>query len=245
MILQPRAHAATDWDREILLIGSSLSRGVRRPLQSIFQAAGENVRVRSMAPALADLTYHANSGRTDEVLASQDWDVVFLQENGAGISESAGGYQAVRELHEKISSTGATTLLFMTWRERHVLPEGSLWTDLKGEPDPDGHVGYLPIAYELGVGVAPIGWAVRQAKMDEAPIDLWKGKKGRHLSIYGQYLAACVVYSALTGLSPRGVWASERLPANIADFLQIEAEKIVFTTNEDDEIVFNDTWNLP
>lgn len=221
----------------ILLVGSSLVRGVRRPLQSIFESRGIDARVRASAPALATLAYHAGSTRTDALIRQRPWDVVLLQENGDGMAEGL-SYMAARQLYGKIGPTSARAMFFMTWRERDVAPSSEAWNQLKGQPGES--VGYVPIAHELGVGVTPVGWAVRQARINlgESPsVDLWKGVKGRHLSRPGQYLAACVVFAAVTGSSPRGVWTPRWMSSEIADFFQSVAL----------DIVMNDlpTWNLP
>jgi hypothetical protein len=237
VLVAPAAYAGRKFDWEILFIGNSLVRGIKRPLASIFAAQGQSARIKAAAPAIEDLAYHARSGRTQKIIEGKDWDFIFLQEKSIGLAEAGGGYSAVRTLYNIIAPTGAQAGMFMTWRERNISPMSPLWNLLKGEPDE--HTGYVPIAHELGIGVAPVGWAVRQARIemgDSPPWDLWKGGKGRHLSPAAQYLASCVIYSVVTGESPRGLWAPETLPVQTADFLQSVAEQILMGDEE--------TWNL-
>jgi hypothetical protein len=237
-IFSQPAHAAQEYDLDVLLMGNSMVRGIKRPLGKMFAAQGLNVRIKAAAPGLQDLQFHSESRRSDKIIHTRDWDVVFLQQKSTGLAEAEGGYNAVRVLFDKIQSTGAQTVLFMTWRERSIHPLNPSWDWLKGEPGDE--IGYVPIAWELGIGVAPVGWAVREARirMGDAPtIDLWKGNKGRHLSDLGHYLGACVVYATLTGESPRGLWFADRLGPEITDFLQTIALEVVFGAD-------NGTWNL-
>ena len=92
---------------------------------------------------------------------------------------------------------------------------------------------------QLGIGVAPGGWAVRNARLgfgNSPPVDLWKGGKGRHLSDYGAYLLACVLFTTITGDSPLGADAPERLGPELIDYLQNIAHDVVLTNPS--------AWNL-
>ena len=239
LVAAPAHSADRQYDLQILLLGNSLSRGIKKPLESMFEAEGHTPFIKAVTPSVANLEFHVQSKRTAKYIndPEHDWDVVFLQDRSTGISEANGGYDATRQLYQKIRPTGARIVMFQTWRERTVPTSSLVWDLLKGEPG--GTIGYVPIAYELGIGVAPVGWAVREARIQigtPPPYDLWKGGKGRHLSSIGDYLAACVVYSVVTGESSRGVWAPDKLPVQSADVLQIIADQIVLGNAA--------TWNL-
>jgi hypothetical protein len=244
--LAPSTHAgrAQAPDLKILLVGNSLVRGVKRPLITIFKAQNVVVRIKAAAPGIRDLQWHAESPNTKKIIASEAWDFVFLQQKSLGLAAADGGYQAVADLlniiiHDRPQGSPIPeTTLFMTWKDRDTAWNSLAWDNLKGNPGDD--YGYVPIALDLGIGVAPVGWSVREARrqLGEPPsVDLWKGGKGHHLSTPGQYLAACVVYAVVTGQSPIGIWWPDRFGQQMSEFLQQVADQVVFTDPS--------AWNLP
>ena len=58
--------------------------------------------------------------------------------------------------------------------------------------------GYSKLGAELGARVAPVGLVWAEALRRRPSLDLWAGD-GKHPSLLGSYLAACVFYGALTG----------------------------------------------
>jgi len=97
-------------------------------------------------------------------------------------------------------------MFFMTWRDR--TDPLSSYDSLRGVPG--GSTGYVPIAVRLEVPIAPVGWVIREGIATDLPYDYW-GPDGHHLNRLGSYLAACVLYAALTGESPVGGWAPGKL----------------------------------
>jgi hypothetical protein len=140
-----------------------------------------------------------------KLLREVQWDVVVLQEKSWLLSLPEEQwrretYPAARELREKISATGARTVLFMTW--------GYVRGDRWHEPH-DTYAamqarladGYSKLGAELGAQVAPAGLAWAEALRREPSLDLWAGD-GQHPSRLGSYLAACVFYAMLSGREP-------------------------------------------
>jgi len=254
-------------EKNILLVGNSLVRGVKRPLVKIFKERGLDVKVKAAAPGIRDLQWHAASQRTKKIIDGKPnkpaWDIIFLQQKSIGLFDfpppddptEDDGYQAVRDLYQIIqtNSPGTATALFMTWRERTINPTSALWDQLRDWEflNPETNVlqtfGYVPIAQELGIPVAPAGWGIRAARMQlssppaydlPSTDDLWKGSKGRHLSTAGQYEAACVLYAVITGESPIGVWGPDRYDdPSFVTALQTVADQTVFSDPS--------AWNLP
>jgi len=56
---------------------------------------------------------------------------------------------------------------------------------------------------ELGVEVAPVGLAWQQASKERPEMDFY-GPDREHPSVYGTYLAACVLYATILGHDPTG-----------------------------------------
>ncbi len=126
----------------ILMVGNSFSRGIKRPLRKIFQAAGTRVRIATYAPNAWTLSKHAASNRTRRKIESRAWDLVVLQEQSARAGYRT--YAAAHTLYESIVATGAATGFMMSWRDRGV-PAVS-YDSLAGEVG--GSYGYVPIAAE-------------------------------------------------------------------------------------------------
>jgi hypothetical protein len=215
------AHADPGEPGFVLFLGNSFVRGIRRPLRDLFEAADMDVRVKTRAPNGWNLARHADRTSTSAILDSAPWTHVFLQEQSDGIDTS--GYPAARALDTLIGARGAKTVFFMTWRDRGVPVES--YDSLLGEPG--GNVGYVPIAFELGATIAPVGWAVRDVLVAGLGYDLWQD--GHHLNALGQYLAACVCFATLSGLSPVGLPAPSRISLAAALDLQTVAETTVFS----------------
>jgi hypothetical protein len=97
-------------------------------------------------------------------------------------------------------------------------------------------IGYLGIAEELSVPVAPVGYAWLLARNQNPQLDLWQ-PDGSHPTEIGTYLAACVFYAVIFRQSPKGLTYLATLPTETAQFLQ----QIAATTVLDDPA----QWNLP
>jgi hypothetical protein len=148
------------------------------------------------------LGWHLEHGPAMAMLATERWDHVVLQEHSllgghviAGEPRMAPPelfHASARTLVRRVREHEATPLLFMTWPRRDRPAE----EPLLGKA-------YLDVADELGVAVAPVGFAWTTAIRRAVAADLYSAD-GAHPSPAGSYLAACVLYAALTGLSPSG-----------------------------------------
>jgi hypothetical protein len=130
-------------------------------------------------------------------------DVVVLQEQsslGTPMLDEASGQlgasddfqESVRDLVPTIRQAGAEALLYMTWAKQRWPQQ---ITDLEEA--------YLVVGEELDVPVAVVGTAWSAAIHQRPDLGLYLGD-GSHPNPAGSYLAACVLYATLTGLSPVG-----------------------------------------
>jgi hypothetical protein len=137
------------------------------------------------------------------LLAGTKWDAVVLQEQTtlANSSPSVVGQESVPaalRLHQFAAARGAQTVIFMNWPWRY---RGDLAEQLDH------------------VLVAPVGPAASEASRRRPDLNLLDDD-GHHPSRAGSYLAACVLYAALTGRDPRASTFTAGLRRADARFLQ-------------------------
>jgi hypothetical protein len=158
-----------------------------------------------------------------KLLREITWDDVVLQEQSQLLSFPLPQWRRetfpyAHSLDERIRFGGARTLLFMTW--------GYKLGDRRNEPH-DTYLtmqerltsGYANLGAGLGAGVVPVGLAWSQALRRNPTLPLW-ADDGRHPSLQGSYLTACVFYAYLTKRSPVGNRFTAGLPPARAHLLQ-------------------------
>jgi len=101
-------------------------------------------------------------------------------------------------------------MFYMTWPYERLN-----WISL--EEIADAH---RDISIELDASVAPVGVAFDRSLRERADLSML-GRDREHQSIHGMYIAACVVYTSLFGVSPEGLaYAPGGVSAEEAAFLQ-------------------------
>ncbi len=224
----------------ILFIGNSYTyvNDLPHVFAGLARSGGHKVETGMAAEGGWSLSDHARSSSSLDRLNSSKWDFVVLQEQSQiPASEPARTgtmYPAVRALVRQIEADGARPILFLTWAHRDGWPENGLpgYEDMQVEIDR----GYLGIAQDLSLPVAPVGYAWLIAYRQESRLDLWQDD-GSHPSPQGTYLAACVFYAAIFRQSPEGLSYLDRLPGETARALQTIAAGAVLDNPKQ--------WNLP
>jgi hypothetical protein len=164
-------------------------------------------------------------------LLALHWDFVVLQENSRVPSLPRAHLRefvpAAKSLHARVRAGGARTVLFMTWGYEHG---DSLNYDHDSYAAMQSRLadGYWDVAARLPAHVAPVGLAWAEALRRDPGLDLW-ARDGMHPSRLGSYLAACVLYRALTGRDPRQSGFTAGLDKNQARFLQDVAADVMTT----------------
>ena len=218
----------------ILFIGNSYT--FVNDLPSMFAelagAGGHRVETGIEAPGGWTLSNHASSVETLDKLKSSKWNYVVLQEQSQipFVEQSRIGqmYPAARVLVHKIRDNSATPILFETWAHRDGWLENGMQNFESVQFQIDN--GYLRIAQELNVTVAPVGFAWLEVKRQDPQLDLWQGD-GSHPNNQGTYLTACVFYSVIFRESPEGLMFMANLPKETGRFLQKIAATTVLTNN--------------
>jgi hypothetical protein len=184
------------------------------------------------------LADHVHPTQTLGKLQSSPWDFVVLQEQSEipalEQTRTASMYPAARLLVHQIEQSGATPIFFVTWAQRDGLPEDGLPNYESMQPQIDQ--GYLGIAGELAVPVAPVGYAWSVVTSQDPTLGLWQ-TDGSHPTELGTYLAACVFYAVIFRQSPVGLSYLGHLSKAQGQLLQTAAARPVLTSPRQ--------WNLP
>ncbi len=147
-----------------------------------------------------------DDSRLAELLEGERWSHVVLQEHSQVISRPADReartFPALIALDRMVRRSGAQTVLFATWGyergDRDAIP-GDTYQAMEARM----RRGYFESASRLPAVMAPVGLAWAEALSRQPRLDLWS-KDGRRPSQTGSYLAASVLYAALTRRDPTG-----------------------------------------
>lgn len=163
-------------------------------------STAEKILADQMTGEGADLAWHWNNFPTRARIRSADWDYVVLQDRSGGPLEAKERlFGHARKLHALIREQRACTLFYMTWALRH-------------HPETQAEIAavYAEIAHELHVPLAPVGLAWQRVLRQQPDFPLYH-RDGRHASIAGAYLTACVFYGLLQEKSPLGLSGTLKL----------------------------------
>ncbi|NLE67883.1 MAG: SGNH/GDSL hydrolase family protein [Lentisphaerae bacterium] len=152
---------------------------------------------------------HWQDGKAAERIAAGGWDFVVLQEQSLMPLTNATSMAVYAEkLDGEIKKQGARTLLYQTWARQNT-------------PERQAELSrvYLDLGRKLEAAVAPVGMAWERALKANPNCGLHRPDKN-HASKAGTYLAACVFYAVIYGVSPEG------LPGGIADLDDGEARPL-------------------
>jgi hypothetical protein len=190
-------------------------------------AGGFEVQTAMVAPGGWTLAQHAASAETLQAIRGTRWHYVVLQEQSVvpAVERERAEHMvpAVRTLAREIADSGGAPLLYMTWGRRDGLPSAG-YGDFAAMQSALSEA-FVAIARELGIGLAPVGAAWREAHARDPRIDLWQSD-GSHPTVEGTYLAACVFYATMFKRSPVGLAYVAGLPAEQARVLQSVATDV-------------------
>jgi hypothetical protein len=224
----------------ILFIGNSYTYANDLPTMftRLARSGGHKVWIGMAAESGWALSNHVQSTATMDQLKSSKWDFVVLQEQSQipaiEQSRTRSMYPAARLLVSRVKDVGSIPIFFLTWAHRDGWPENGLpdYESMQAAIDQ----GYLAIAQELDVGIAPVGFAWQAANGQNPQLGLWQ-EDGSHPTERGTYLAACVFYATIFRQSPEGLSYRGNLPMDVAQNLQTIASSTVLNDPQQ--------WNLP
>jgi hypothetical protein len=207
----------------VLFLGNSYTAGNNLPsmIEELARSAGLHVTTGALTRGGTTLAEHLADPETASTLDDSTWNVVVLQEASmipaAEDLRQTEMYPAGRELATQIRHADAQPLLFSTWAYSGGWPEVGLPAYATMQAAVDG--GYATLAHELGTARAPVGAAWSEALRQMPDVPLWT-EDGSHPSLYGSYLAACVLYGTILRRSPEGLDYHAGVPAPKAAQLQ-------------------------
>jgi hypothetical protein len=182
----------------ILFIGNSFTAangGLDASITQLTRSMGEETRPFSAAITVPGATLKGlwNTSDARKIIGTSAFEVVVLQED---IPE--GNLSAFRKYAKKFikatTNSGSRPVLLMAWA----------YDRLNWVSQDEIIQAHNKIAAETGVAVAPVGIAWSRVMTDRPDLDLFDEDR-EHPSASGSYLASCVVYATLMGVSPEGL----------------------------------------
>lgn len=222
--------------KNILFLGNSFTSHNELPemFTLLASAGGYNVSVESITKDGAKLQdYNNELGPQLSEKLKKKWDIIVLQEQSRipsipkDCKESM--YPNVRELNKKIIKNGAKAMMYMTWGYRYGDIDNGYAT--YEEMQEALKKGYMDIAQELSLPVAPVGLSFLKAKQKNKDINLWDDDY-IHPTMEGSYLAVCTFYAQIFQKSPVGLNYTSYLSDDVAKFLQQTAEETVLNNKK-------------
>ena len=187
-------------------------------------SAGYRIETAALDQGGWTLAQHAADPATATMLGSERWTYVVLQEQSeipsTSVSRTEQMDPAATKLVNMVRLKGEAPIFYLTMAHEDGYPEVGLSTYQSMQAAID--IGYMDIAQELGVPVAPVGVAW-QSVVDQADApSLWQ-TDGSHPTLGGTYLAACVFFAAIFHRSPVGLGDDGGLSPSQARELQSAA----------------------
>ncbi len=179
---------------------------------------GRLIKVCGCIQGGASLRSHWEAGNGPETargkIAGGSWDYVVLQD--IYYVEEAAFQPYARQFHALIKESGARTVLFGTASILSDYPKGF----------ERQHRMHVAMGKELGVPIVDASQAYFRYFGDQPTTERLESlfaKDRAHPGLWGSYLYACGIYSALTERSPIGLAAPDAIPADVAKSLQVTA----------------------
>jgi len=235
---------------KVTFLGNSLTYWHNLPemIKDMAEAAGDKITVENYSQGGWTFYRHANSEESYKQIVDHNSDIVVIQGNSKDASfhwwRENMMYPSVRKLTDMIESNGGRTMLYLTYAnwgggEKCLTEFNAKFCSMPFEGYYDFQdtiiAGYMEIAQELDISVAPVGVAWKEVLMDGKLSTLWVNDNV-HPSISGAYLTTCVFYAAIFKKSPVGIKYYSIVPEWRARYLQEIAARIVLENPE--------VWNL-
>jgi hypothetical protein len=190
----PAAAEESGASRRILFLGNSYTfyNDLPGQVEALSEGTAAPLEVHVAVQGGFTLEQHWRDARSRQRLGAGPWDFVVLQEQSRRpLVAPERMLRFARRLEGAASRQGGKTVLFMTWPRRSLPEDGPRLAET-----------YREVGEGIGALVAPVGEVWERVRREHPEISLYDND-GSHPAPAGSYLAACVIYVALTGEDPR------------------------------------------
>ena len=218
---------------KVLFLGNSFTFFNNMPdlVEKLSASSGKKpkITVDSVTSGARRMGEHWADSRTQTKLKAGGWRFVVLQgQNSEPVLDRSGFLAASKALAARVVSYKGTPMFFQTFAYKKGHP---FYKQYGGDPGAmqkmlrDAYNG--AVAQSPGSVVAPVGDAFEAFYAQQSTPNLHDGDL-LHPSMHGSYLAACVFWARMTGLSPVGItYRPSGVSAAQAKTLQTVANKVV------------------
>ncbi len=198
---------AAEPSSRVLLLGNSYTRFNVLPLmlRRVAEAAGVSLPTESVARGGYTLRRHWRVHETRARVRSGRYSHVVLQGHSLRpIDRRAEFEDYTARFAQAVREAGGEPILYETWPRHPGAPLYREHAELRTPPQMASRVGeaYRALAVRHGARVAPVGRAFLTALTTRPELEIYK-PDGAHPTWAGSYLAACVLFGAITGQDPR------------------------------------------
>ena len=189
----------------VLLIGNSYT--LWNDLGILLGAASSDTLIATtIAFGGAALTDHAVNPMVTDAIESGEYDFVVVQgQSFEPIADAEGFATAGAQLAALAIDNAAIPVLYQTWAREPGSPHYTEIPALAGHDFDSMHAaiatGYQDLAADTGAVLAPVGEGWAAVIGDGLPLSLYTPDTS-HPSLHGSWLAAQILYGAITGLDP-------------------------------------------
>lgn len=192
----------------VLLVGNSYT--MHHSLHSMLQRlaaqveGGPRMSVDAVAHGGYSLSNHLRTGQALARIRAGHYTHVVLQGHSMSAVDHPDKLIAdAKRFKQAIDAAAGQTVFYATWARS---PEVRLYRTHKSvrsfaQMSMLVSSTYFELSSLLRAGLAPVGSAFERALVEHPRLTLW-GSDGSHPSVAGSYMAACVLYGAITGLDP-------------------------------------------
>jgi hypothetical protein len=208
-----RASKDSDADSEsktirVLLVGNSYT--MHHSLHTMLQKlaaqveGGPRMTVDAVAHGGYSLSNHLRTGQALTRIRAGHYTHVVLQGHSMSAVDHPDKLIAdAKRFKQAIDASSGQTVFYATWARSPEVRMYRTHKSVRSFAQMSMLVSstYFELSSLLRAGLAPVGSAFERALVEHPRLGLW-GADGSHPSVAGSYMAACVLYGAITGMDP-------------------------------------------
>lgn len=245
LLLLPCAVVAQEAKQDslkLLFVGNSYTyyNDLPKMVYEIAKTQKQKLSVTSVTKGGERLKGHLKNEKLRQMLTSQKWDFVVLQEQSSSPAKQtetviADIYPAAKSLDSLIhvGSPDAKTIFYMTWGHKngttHKIENYPLSYTYQGMQERIKTT-YLEMTYQNNAVCAPVGMAWQVVRSERPDYQLYT-QDCSHPSKLGTYLAANVIYTTIFG-QPYQTKYTAGFDSEMAEYIQRTAQESVLENKE-------------